>query len=120
MLNANAKAWVAALRSGEYRQTKAMLHSERGGYCCLGVACELYGAEHGIGWEKSGRHEGLVFLGHDGSLPFDVLEWLGLKNEIGSFGDGNALTTLNDAGKRFKTIAKVIESEPPGLFKDSA
>lgn len=36
--------WVEALRSGEYQQTKEYLHSE-GGYCCLGVACELTGTQ---------------------------------------------------------------------------
>ena len=40
------KKWVAALRSGDYRQTKSYLcedisHSETPelGFCCLGVAC---------------------------------------------------------------------------------
>jgi hypothetical protein len=28
--------WVAALRSGEYKQTKGYLRNKKG-YCCLGV-----------------------------------------------------------------------------------
>lgn len=34
--------WVAALRSGEYRQGKGWLHNN-GTYCCLGVACKVVG-----------------------------------------------------------------------------
>lgn len=37
--------WIAALRSGEYDQTKGVLRREddegRASYCCLGVLCEL-------------------------------------------------------------------------------
>lgn len=29
--------WLAALRSGEYKQTPGVLRSLDGGYCCLGV-----------------------------------------------------------------------------------
>ena len=29
--------WLAALRSGEYRQTQEVMSDRRGGYCCLGV-----------------------------------------------------------------------------------
>jgi hypothetical protein len=32
--------WVAALRSGEYKQCKDQL-KDGGGYCCLGVLCEI-------------------------------------------------------------------------------
>ena len=32
--------WLAALRSGEYRQTSGMLRNERG-YCCLGLVNEV-------------------------------------------------------------------------------
>ena len=40
-MNANAQLLVSALRSGEYKQIKGCL-STGGGYCCLGVACEVY------------------------------------------------------------------------------
>ena len=35
-----ADKWVAALRSGKYKQTKHSLKDEHG-YCCLGVLCEI-------------------------------------------------------------------------------
>ena len=37
----NRKAWVEALRSGKYKQTRNKLRSRNGAYCCLGVVCEL-------------------------------------------------------------------------------
>lgn len=39
--------WLAALRSGEYRQGQDLLYNgdsdEQGQYCCLGVLCEIGG-----------------------------------------------------------------------------
>lgn len=44
------RKWIAALRSGEYRQVSGMLHGF-GGYCCLGVASDL-AIKDGVGsWE---------------------------------------------------------------------
>lgn len=40
------KAWIAALRSGEYTQGSGLLVQESNGkleHCCLGVACEVAG-----------------------------------------------------------------------------
>lgn len=37
----NRKAWLEALRSGKFKQTKGKLRSRNGAYCCLGVACEV-------------------------------------------------------------------------------
>lgn len=42
--------WIAALRSGEYRQGVGALVRKKGGveeFCCLGVACEI-GVKKGI------------------------------------------------------------------------
>ena len=39
----NRKAWVEALRSGKFRQTRQQLKSRNGAYCCLGVLCEVAG-----------------------------------------------------------------------------
>lgn len=40
--------WVAALRSGEYKQAHHKLADAHGGYCCLGVLCDLYAKENGM------------------------------------------------------------------------
>lgn len=38
--------WIAALRSGEYKQGDGFLHNPNDGtYCCLGVACRAAGHE---------------------------------------------------------------------------
>lgn len=43
MMNPEVKAeWLAALRSGAYKQAQARLFDpETGGYCCLGVLCDI-------------------------------------------------------------------------------
>lgn len=108
-------AWVAALRSGEYKQGKGTLR-DGDRYCCLGVACDLY-RKHGGGpdWgnPKFGRYE--YYLGYEASLPSKVLDWLGLSCHVGSY-RSNSLVELNDNGQNFEEIANLIESEPEGLF----
>ena len=108
----NRAKWVKALRSGEYRQAKSVLTDGRG-FCCLGVACEISGLGHWDGefeWEyHAGDTQETAFL------PFEVKEWLGLRTDAGDFA-GGSLAQINDYGKKFTTIAKIIESEPDGLL----
>ena len=40
-MNADAKAWVEALLSGNYKQGTACLRSDSNEFCCLGVAADL-------------------------------------------------------------------------------
>lgn len=40
----NRENWIAALRSGDYSQTKSYLHTPKG-FCCLGVAASAAGLE---------------------------------------------------------------------------
>lgn len=118
-LNPNARKWVRALRSGKYKQTKGGLAKHFGTeirYCCLGVACELFKKSGGkIGREDAGKV--VLFGGVQDFLPSPVRKWLGLVYNDGSFGyNDDSLARRNDAGKRFTTIAKIIESQPGGLF----
>lgn len=106
MLNDNAKKWVAALRSGEYKQCKNRL-AHAGRFCCLGVACDISSVPRSV-WGKNA------------TLPYPVI---GLRDEQGSYllsGTGlshGCLSGLNDwDNKTFEEIADVIESEPEGLF----
>jgi hypothetical protein len=125
MLNANAQAWVKALRSGQYKQTKRMLANAEG-YCCLGVACEVYlDATNGRGLkvreckDACGNVSQIRYNGNDVTLPIPVKDWLGLNDSDGGYWDGKVMTlvTLNDdRDYNFKQIADVIESEPEGLF----
>jgi hypothetical protein len=111
-VNDNAKKWVAALRSGEFKQTKGRLRDTKG-FCCLGVACEVYRRETGNGeWDDDG-----LFQGTGEVLPRNVLRWLSLSRPNGSGSElGVCLTERNDKGASFAEIADLIESEPDGLF----
>lgn len=138
MINANAKKWLAALRSDKFTQARGKLRVEDG-FCCLGVACELYSEENPDAYwstlkklsyfntEKEVTIKN-VFLGETDVLPDQVKDWLGLQDRDGTFAevmiDGdeakrvNALTTLNDRLRMsLKEIADFIETEPKGLFK---
>lgn len=105
------KLWVEALRSGEYKQTKATLvdtESKTPKYCCLGVACEIV---------NKNRKTQLEFVGKN-YLPYEMQKLLGIK-EGGAFvvpieirGKSYAsLVHLNDGGVKFKTIARIIEEQ---------
>jgi hypothetical protein len=127
MLNKNAKKWVKALRSGEYNQTTGVL-ADQDGYCCLGVACNLYQAENDdLEVEKNeksnavGRELTYTFDGESGTLPDKVTNWLGLVNEDGSFHEDLQLVSLaelNDNGTPFERIADIIEEQQEQLFHD--
>lgn len=134
MLSENAAAWVAALRSGLYRQGQNVLRRKAiddgpDEYCCLGVACELAVAAGIIPPAKEDTGVmislGEVYLYGDSystRLPPTVAEWLGLRDCSGEFQplDGkrnsNTLASLNDDGVDFEAIAAVVESEPSRLF----
>lgn len=119
-LNPNARKWVRALRSGKYKQTKGRLERVNGvnRFCCLGVACDLFNKSV----PKSKRLERTI-VGKNGRygneedlLPGVVKKWLGLSANDGSIDNDDSLACINDAGKRFATIADIIESQPEGLF----
>lgn len=40
-----ADKWVAALRSGKYKQGRQYLRTFEDNYCCLGVLCEILGLQ---------------------------------------------------------------------------
>lgn len=115
-LNKNAKKWVKALRSRKYKQTTRKL-SQGGKFCCLGVACEL-AVEAGV--ISAPRNN--IYDDQGAWLPAKVMDWLGLAHHRGKYtdshGDNTTLTALNDSRRySFSKIARVIESEPKGLFK---
>ena len=118
-MNENARAWVAALRSGEYKQGKGALRPTKNSYCCLGVACELYRQAEGGTWQNDDA--GFTFQNNTKVLPPCVSVWLGLTFPGGSYLGGvyyDSLTAQNDGGSTFSEIADVIESEPAGLFSE--
>lgn len=108
------KEWVAALRSGEYRQGKNMLQNTNGTYCCLGVACEV-ARKHGIEvqdrYVKVNDHRTIkVLRGLDLCTQGPVRQAFGI-TECGQLSDDSCLSELNDSGATFSEIADIIEKE---------
>lgn len=104
------KKWVKALRSGRYKQGKHSLKIINGipRYCCLGVLCDLHAKAKGNKWKEN------EYLGAENILPAEVVIWAGLGRAnpklVGEFLDKDCTAAgINDSGKRFKTIAKLIE-----------
>jgi hypothetical protein len=115
---ANMRAWVAALRSGEYAQGRERLAQWNGSswsYCCLGVACDL-AMKDGVQIQVERRNNSLVFDGTALALPERVMDWLGLERSnpwIGVREDGTSIaaTHANDSLRwTFEQIADGIES----------
>lgn len=122
MIPENAQKWVAALRSGNYQQARNTLRSLKG-YCCLGVACEVYRIEHpGVDWQAMEVGTVFSFESYTRVLPDSVRDWLGLATHVGRYSEDTDstedidLTAANDSGLSFAAIADIIESNPPGLF----
>jgi hypothetical protein len=70
--------WVAALRSGEYKQTKGELVKVSGdgsqSYCCLGVLCDLAVKEGVIS-------ESLFVDGYLATPGPEVVKWAGMESK---------------------------------------
>lgn len=100
--------WLAALRSGEYKQCKGTL-SDGEGYCCLGV----------LQMVADGRVE--RFNGVPEAVP--TISWygrhhIGILDDLRAFSlkDGcRALAEMNDGGLSFKEVADAIERGVEGV-----
>lgn len=84
--------WVEALRSGKYSQTMRQLKDDTG-FCCLGVLCDIQGADFDAIREEYGTL----------SLSVNPAKYLKDINNV-SF-----LSLMNDDGKSFSEIADYIE-----------
>lgn len=125
----NMRAWVKALRSGEYKQTTEALRKRgSGGFCCLGVVCDISGL--GVWktpvktYETEPKKSGYVFTSLTDSMNNNsdltntgVMEWLGMRRTTWwRHSDGFSeqewqylLVDMNDTGKSFDEIADFIE-----------
>ena len=111
--------WVAALRSGDYKQGWGWLRSGSDEYCCLGVLCEL-AVEDGViappsYSETSDGHssDAYSYGGKQATPPEPVLEWAGLEHlTISNEGRTTSLIRANDILQwKFDRIADVIEEQ---------
>ena len=102
--------WVAALRSGGYKQGMGALNDGQGNFCCLGVLCDLAikeGIQMEVTLDASGVTDVLHYDGYSGTLPPAVQHWANLPNRP-SVREGS-LAALNDSGMSFAEIADLIE-----------
>jgi len=103
--------WVAALRSGDYKQGAGQLRSSDNHFCCLGVLCNLHAMAHPVVAEK--ERDVVTYNGQMGLLPSTVEEWAGMKSSDGTLydadGDLTDLASINDDGSSFIEIADIIE-----------
>lgn len=122
----NLKAWIRALRSGEYKQTKGALAKQRpdgtDGFCCLGVVADVCLSNRnewvlydGPNPERSGVWD-LILA--DGSKRGSMLNQSDLNRLVGPGLDVVTLANMNDgvgirnrSPKRFTTIANYIEAQ---------
>ena len=123
------KKWVKALRSDKFKQGQGTLKqfNKKGQaqHCCLGVLCELYNQEMKKNkkkmlsetiWDNDSDFSfGYCRLGgKKEDLPKEVKDWAGMRTGLGNLDDNDpvgqySLADLNDLGKKFKTIADIIE-----------
>lgn len=98
------KLWVAALRSGKYKQGVGSLLNRVDEYCCLGVLCDLAVKKqvvHSFLDAHNGRNE----------VPGDIVRlWAGLTDSNPQIAN-SSLAQLNDQGATFTEIADIIEKE---------
>ena len=93
-----ADKWIAALRSGEYKQGIGELHDTgNNSYCCLGVLCKVM---------DSPIKEGQSFL------SLEAQKQANMRTGHGDFHSPDNLVMLNDSGlASFDDIADIIETE---------
>ena len=103
MTRKEMKAWVAALRSGKYKQGTGRLRGKDDTYCCLGVKCDV---EDNTKWVASEELNVYLWNGRTAYLPSDQNEAM-VRHSI----NGDYLVKMNDDMKKtFPEIADYIEA----------
>jgi hypothetical protein len=116
------RKWVAALRSGEYRQGEGALHNlDTDGnhrFCCLGVLTDLAIKDGVVEDWALGNKANLQCEGQVAYLPEPVAIWavgdplLALCDfHVEVAGEHNTLAGCNDDGYTFEQIADIIEEQ---------
>lgn len=109
--------WVAALRSGEYKQGYGRLHlAKDNSFCCLGVLCEVAGVKK-VPPPTRGGWGNYYLTGSDGRMDSHVISpsselysRAGLGAKTSGFSSlGSELVNRNDARESFEEIANFIE-----------
>ena len=113
--------WIAALRSGKYKQNDGTNLRNAEGFDALGVLCDLYYASgRGDGWIISPLLHCYSFDDQTNVLPLDVADWAGIPQTplldrfivpipVVTF-PGLSVGSICDVGLSFNLIAKAIEN----------
>ena len=97
--------WVAALRSGKYKQGSGALHCQDGAMCCLGVLYDVQGGKWFPRYGSNGPRGSKTLNGSTYNLNNEGWALAGL-----SFDDLDDLISRNDNdGDDFNTIADIID-----------
>jgi hypothetical protein len=96
--------WIKALRSGKYKQTTGRLRTHEGGWCCLGVLCDVFDNTR---WTDKLIYRSREDSGDDrcGSIPEDAIRAI-------QFPDAQqyVLQQMNDIKRNtFDEIADYVE-----------
>ena len=117
----NQAKWLAALRSGDYRQNTIGLLNNNGAFCCLGVAAEIFKDEF-TSVDRAGTTT--LYNGTYVLAPKYVVDALGLydnqglaNNQYDAESYARALTVMNDNGAPFAMIADIVEADPSMCFR---
>lgn len=118
--------WLAALRSGDYKQGRRALNKD-GEFCCLGVLCDLAVKAGKTVAEKFDEDEAdYTYYGQYRStsfLPQEVAGWAKISHRghlptpvdaPGRYpedGQARTLAEANDRGMTFAEIADIIEEQ---------
>ena len=142
-LTKEQERWLTALESGDYPKGEGALNHPDIGYCCLGVACDLWGLGE---WEGKDECGNFLYAPHDGESgspvypPKSIVDLLGLRDRYGSFDKAKlndesltrleksiektdpddeieTLATINDdLSWSFEEIAALIRNNPEAFF----
>lgn len=105
--------WVAALRSGKYKQGQRYLRSRNDTYCCLGVLVDI----EGVQWETTEGYDAYYAMDRHGKSRLLYFGDSGVSTEgdispcavYDGTNERDFLTSMNDAGLPFHDIATVLE-----------
>lgn len=104
----NLRNLIVELESGKYKHTTNVLHNING-YCCLGVACEMFGYNK---WDESYSNMFSIYINGERSsitLPSSLIDRFGLDHNI-TFPDTFVVLDHRRNNVRLLSIAGVNDS----------
>ena len=121
-LGPNQKAFIEEPRTTDKKQGRLFLNRPVTGFCCLGIAAELFKSDNTT-IAQCTRIDGTSVISYNDSdslAPRYVVNALALYDLRGSskYRNRSALVGLNDEGVPFREIADKLEANPEYWFKE--